>query len=150
MNIVIDGVSGIWTPEERKAKPSRFSWSDRSIKRMGKVHRDLVLVMEEAIRITPVDLTVLEGRRSIERQKKLVASGASQTMNSRHITGHAVDVAPINEDGAVAWDWPLYHQIAPAIKEAALVVGVPIHWGGDWETFRDGPHWELPWQEYPA
>lgn len=120
-----------------------------SLSRLKGVHPDLVRVVKRAIEITDVDFTVLEGLRSLDRQKTLVASGASKTMNSRHLTGHAVDLAPV-VDGKVSWDWPLYHRIAKAMKQAAKELGVPVEWGGDWKTFKDGPHWQLPWKKYPA
>lgn len=124
-----------------------FQFGARSLQRMKGVHPDLVAVMELAISRSPVDFTVLEGLRSVDRQRQLVAKGASKTMNSRHLTGHAIDVAPII-NGSVSWDWPLYHQIAPVIKQAAADLGVSVEWGGDWTTFKDGPHWQLPWGEY--
>jgi N-acetyl-anhydromuramyl-L-alanine amidase AmpD len=65
-------------------------------------------------------------------------------MKSRHITGHAVDIAPVI-DGQPSWSWPLYYKLAPQVKAAAKAVGVPIEWGGDWKSFKDGPHWQLPW-----
>ena len=67
-------------------------------------------------------------------------------MNSRHLTGHAVDVAAW-VDG-VRWDWPLYDAIAVAVKQAAKELDVAIVWGGDWATFRDGPHFELDRRVY--
>jgi peptidoglycan L-alanyl-D-glutamate endopeptidase CwlK len=112
------------------------------------VHPDLVRVVERAIEITTVDFTVLEGLRLPERQKALVEAGASQTLNSRHITGHAVDLGAWVGD-EVRWDWPLYHKIAAAMKEAAMQEGVSIVWGGDWRTFKDGPHFELDRKAYP-
>lgn len=124
-----------------------YKFSQRSLDRMNGVHPDLVAVMKRAIQITPVDFAVLEGLRSITRQKQLVASGASKTMNSRHLTGHAIDIAPL-VGGQVTWDWPVYHRLAPAVKQAAQELGVPIEWGGDWTTFKDGPHWQLPWADY--
>lgn len=127
----------------------RFALSARSEARLERVNADLVRVVRRAIELTPVDFTVLEGRRSVARQRRLVTSGASQTMNSRHLTGHAVDLAPLL-DGKVSWDWPLYHQLAPIVKRAARELGVPIEWGGDWVRFKDGPHWQLPWGRYPA
>jgi len=78
----------------------------------------------------------------------LFAQKATKTMNSRHLTGHAVDLAPML-GGKVSWDWPLYHRLAKTVKAAAAAEKVPITWGGDWRTFKDGPHWELPWKEYP-
>lgn len=125
-----------------------FALGQRSLDRLIGVHPDMVKTIHRAIQITAIDFTVLEGLRTKERQKELFAKGATKTMNSRHLTGHAVDIAPVI-DGAVSWDWPLYHRLAVAVKEAAKEVGVPITWGGDWRTFKDGPHWELPWNAYP-
>lgn len=125
-----------------------FALGATSLQRLKGVHPDLVKIIHRAIQITAIDFTVLEGLRTKERQKDLFAKGATKTMNSRHLTGHAVDIAPVI-DGAVSWDWPLYHRLAVAVKEAAKEVGVPITWGGDWRTFKDGPHWELPWNAYP-
>lgn len=119
----------------------------RSKQRLKGVHDDLVKVVERAIEITTVDFTVLEGLRDPERQKTLMESGASQTLNSRHITGHAVDLGAW-VDNQVDWSWPLYYKIAAAMKEAAKQVDVPIEWGGDWKM-KDGPHWQLPWKDYP-
>lgn len=124
-----------------------FRFSQKSLDKMQGVHPDLVAVMQLAILRTPVDFTVIEGLRTEERQRQLVATGASRTMNSRHLTGHAVDVAPI-VGGKVSWDWPLYHRLAPVIKAAAKELGVPIEWGGDWASFKDGPHWQLPFSAY--
>ena len=81
-------------------------------------------------------------------QAALVHAGASRTLNSRHITGHAVDVAAII-DGAIRWDWPLYPRIAEAIKAAAKARGVALIWGGDWPRLRDGPHFELDRTVFP-
>lgn len=118
-----------------------------SLARLAGVHPDLVRVVKRAIALTPVDFRVTEGRRSAERQRELVKAGASQTMNSRHLTGHAVDVVALL-DGKVRWDWPLYYRIAKAFKAAAKAEGVPLEWGGDWKM-RDGPHFQLPWKQYP-
>jgi peptidoglycan L-alanyl-D-glutamate endopeptidase CwlK len=120
----------------------------RSLARLEGVHPDLVRVVKKAAALSDLDFTVLEGLRSVERQKQLVAQGASKTMNSRHITGHAVDLAPMI-GGEVRWDWPLYHKLAKIIKAAAADEKVPLQWGGDWRAFKDGPHWELPWKFYP-
>lgn len=125
-----------------------FKLGKRSIERLQGVHPDLVRVVERAIDLTPVDFTVLEGLRSPERQQTLVASGASQTLNSRHITGHAVDLGAW-VDNQVDWSWPLYAKIANAMKAAANELGVAIVWGGDWRTFKDGPHFELDRKFYP-
>ena len=106
------------------------------------VHPDLVKVVERAISLTTVDFRVIEGLRSKQRQVELVNKGASKTLNSRHITGHAVDVAAL-VGGTIRWDWPLYDKIAKAFKQASKELNIPIVWGGDWKTFKDGPHFEL-------
>lgn len=121
----------------------------RSRRNLKGVHPDLVAVVERAIELTPVDFTVTEGLRSDSRQAELVAAGASRTMRSRHLTGHAVDLAAW-VGGTVAWDWPLYHQIAKAMKQAARELGVALEWGGDWKSFQDGPHFQLARREYPG
>lgn len=126
-----------------------YALSTRSYERLRGVHQDLVRVVERAIEVTSVDFTVLEGVRTQERQKKLFESGASKTLKSRHLTGHAVDLGAWL-DGEVRWDWPLYDRIAAAMKRAAADLEVPIEWGGDWTSFRDGPHFQLPWGKYPA
>lgn len=131
----------------------------RSLKRLEGVHPDLVAVVIRAAEISEQPFIVTEGLRTIERQKKLVAAGASTTLRSRHLTGHAVDVAAfVDMDGSgdytsgdnIRWDWPLYSRIASAMKGAAFQLNVPIVWGGDWKTFKDGPHFELDRKQYPA
>jgi len=120
----------------------------RSLSRLEGVHPDLVRVVKKAAAMSPLDFTVLEGLRTLDRQKQLIAAGASKTLNSRHLTGHAVDLAPMI-GGTVRWDWPLYHQLAAVVKAAAKTENVLVTWGGDWRTFKDGPHWELSWKAYP-
>ena len=123
-----------------------FILSNRSLSNLEGVHPDLVAVVKRAICLTSQDFTVIEGIRSLARQEQLVASGASQTMNSRHLTGHAVDLVPY----PVSWDWPLFYPIADAMKLAAEEFNVDLEWGGDWRTFKDGPHFQLSWSQYPA
>jgi peptidoglycan L-alanyl-D-glutamate endopeptidase CwlK len=112
------------------------------------VHPDLVRVVRAAYDLGRL-FVVTEGLRTTERQRQLVAAGASTTMKSRHLTGHAVDLAAI-VNGAIRWDWPLYYRLASVMKAAAKDLQVPIEWGGDWESFKDGPHFQLPWAKYPA
>jgi peptidoglycan L-alanyl-D-glutamate endopeptidase CwlK len=106
------------------------------------VHPDLVKVVRRAAQITKTPFTVIEGMRTKARQEQLVKAGASRTMNSRHLTGHAVDLAAL-VGGRIRWDWPLYASLADAMKTAAKELGIAIVWGGDWPRFRDGPHFEL-------
>ncbi len=148
-----------------------FVLGTRSLQRLKGVHPDLVKVVKRAIQLTGIDFTVLEGLRTVERQRELVRTGASQTLNSRHITGHAVDLGAFVA-GAVQWEWRLYPQIADAVRRAAIETSVPVRWGGGWfllndctslrsielkvgaytaerkaqkrPAFLDGPHFELP------
>jgi peptidoglycan L-alanyl-D-glutamate endopeptidase CwlK len=125
-----------------------FTLSTRSLNHLEGVHPDLVRVVKLAIQSSEIDFVVLEGLRSKARQTQLLKAGASQTMNSRHITGHAVDLgACVGKE--VRWDWPLYHKIAKAMKDAARDLKIPITWGGDWTMFKDGPHFELNRKTYP-
>lgn len=127
---------------------SKFRLSKRSLSKLEGVHPALISVVKRAIEVTSVDFGVTEGLRTIERQRELVAAGASKTYNSRHLTGHAVDlVAYLGKE--VRWDWPLYEKLADAMKQAAEEQGVKIVWGGDWTTFKDGPHFELDRKFYP-
>lgn len=136
----------------------------RSLSRLEGVHPDLVRVVKKAAAMSDLDFTVLEGLRTLDRQKQLMANGATRTMNSRHLTGHAVDlVAMIG--GAVRWDWSLYLNLADIMRSASVAENVPIRWGGTWKlltaiqgpitakvlsrSFPDGPHFELPRANYP-
>ena len=134
--------------ELRKIMQSNFNLSSRSLERLQGVHPDLVRVVKLAIVLTDVDFAVTEGVRTTARQRVLVEAGASTTMNSRHITGHAVDLAAY-VNGKLAWDWPLYHKLAVAMKQAAKELNISIVWGGDWKSFPDGPHFELNRKDYP-
>lgn len=126
-----------------------FNFGSRSRANLVGVHPDLVKVAKRAIKITEVDFTVTEGVRTKERQAALVAAGASTTMNSRHLTGHAIDVAALI-GAEIRWDWPLYSKIAKAMKQAASELDIAIKWGGDWKSFKDGPHFELDRKVYPV
>lgn len=132
-------------------------WSERSLKNLKGIHPDLRRVMDRALQESPVDFIVIEGLRTKERQKELFDQGFSKTMNSRHLTGHAVDIWPVDPDTGKAANgrdgkrmWELYRQIAPAVKEAADDLDVEIVWGGDWRKFKDGPHFELDRDFYPV
>jgi peptidoglycan L-alanyl-D-glutamate endopeptidase CwlK len=120
----------------------------RAARALEGVHPDLRRIVLRAAALSPVAFTVTEGMRTLERQRKLMAVGASQTLRSRHLTGHAVDLAA-KVGGQIRWDWPLYDQLAVSMKRAAAEEQVPLDWGGDWKDFRDGPHYQLPWSHYP-
>ena len=122
-----------------------YNLSQRSMQHLSGVHPDLIAVVKRAIQITEQDFSVIEGVRHINRQRELVAKGASKTMNSRHLTGHAVDLAPY----PVNWDWEYFYPIADAMKQAAEELDVDLEWGGDWKSFPDGPHFQLSRKVYP-
>ncbi len=122
-----------------------YSLGKKSKQKLEGVHEDIVAVVELAISKSEYDFTVLEGLRSVKRQKELVDTGKSTTMNSRHLNGHAVDIAP----WPISWEWEDYYPIAKVIKEAAEELNVDFEWGGDWKTFPDAPHWQLSWRKYP-
>lgn len=114
----------------------------RSIKNLQGVNPKLVQVVERAAQLSELSFIVTEGLRTKERQAQLVAAGASQTLNSKHLTGNAVDLAAV-VGTEVRWDWPLYSKLAATMKQAAKELNVSIVWGGDWKTLKDGPHFEL-------
>lgn len=124
-----------------------FSFGSKSQERLKGVHPKLVQVMQEAIKESPLDFGITEGVRSVERQKELFESGKSQTMNSRHLKGFAVDIAVL-VDGKITWEFPKYQIVADHIKKVAKDLGIPIVWGGDWISFKDGPHFELHRSKY--
>lgn len=112
------------------------------------LHPDLVKIFTRAYALATLKPTVTEGLRTLARQKQLVAAGASKTLKSRHLNGHALDVAFI-VGKQVRWDWPLYKEFADHMKRAAKELKLTIEWGGDWKSFKDGPHFQLPWGKYP-
>lgn len=151
-----------------------FVLSEKSLKNLNGVHADLVRVVKTAITITLIDFTIGEGLRTLERQKQLYKTGATHTLNGRHLTGHAVDLIAL-VDKKERWDWPLYYKIAEAMRLAAKQERVKIEWGGVWDktmdqyddvekealryiqrckirgkkAFTDGPHFQLAWIDYP-
>lgn len=119
-----------------------------SLAKLQGVHPDLVKVVKRAIQLTAQDFTVTEGLRTKARQVYLVQTGKSKTMNSRHITGHAVDLAPV-VNGTISWDWDHFWPIVTAMEAAAKELGIPIESGARWKSFPDAPHHQLPWASYP-
>lgn len=113
-----------------------FKLGFTSKQRLEGVHPHLVSVVERAIQLTEQDFSVICGRRTRKEQEALVKSGASQTMNSRHLTGHAVDLAPY----PLNWDWDNFFPIADSMIQASKELNIPIRWGGNWE-FKDIRHW---------
>ena len=125
-----------------------YKLGTKSLSNLKGVHPDLVKVVKRAIELTECDFTITEGLRTKERQAQLLKEKKTTTSNSRHLTGHAVDLATW-VDNTVSWEWKYYYQIADAMKKAASELKVSIDWGGDWKKFKDGPHFQLTWSRYP-
>ena len=125
-----------------------FSFSKRSIKNLEGVHHDLVQVAHMALSMSPIDFVIIDGVRTIEEQRILVAKGKSKTMDSRHLTGHAIDIAAWM-NGAISWDYGLYEKITDAFDMAAGRLKTPIVCGIDWPSFVDAGHIELDRRRYP-
>jgi hypothetical protein len=128
---------------------TEIKFTARSEDRLVGVHPDLVRVMRLALNYSLVPFSITEGLRSMARQRDLVREGKSQTLKSRHLTGHAVDVVAIPA-GVVSWEWDYYAQVAVAVQQAARECGINLEWGGEWKTLKDGPHFQLPHKDYPA
>jgi peptidoglycan L-alanyl-D-glutamate endopeptidase CwlK len=121
---------------------TKFVLGAKSLQKLEGVHEDLVKVVKRAIELTDTDFTVGEGLRTKERQAKLFAEGKSKTLNSKHLTGRAVDLWVL-KDGKVTWEKAAYDNLAPFVKQAAKELEINIRWGGEFRNFYDGPHYEL-------
>ncbi|WP_114195307.1 M15 family metallopeptidase [Edaphovirga cremea] len=130
-------------------KYEETKFSNKSRQYLQGIHPELIRVMELALNYSHVPFAITEGLRSIERQRSLVAEGKSQTMNSRHLTGHAVDVVALPA-GVVSWEGAFYQNIADAVAQAAQECLVAVEWGGNWNTLKDGAHFQLSQHDYPA
>ena len=147
-----------------------FKLSQRSLDKLEGVDSSLVDVTKKAIELTKIDFGVIYGMRTEEEQKKLVASGKSQTMKSNHLIGRAVDLMAY-VDGAACWELNVYDDLCDAMKAAAEELGIAVKWGAAWSEgdirtypgtaedammkyidlrrsqgrrpFIDGPHFEL-------
>jgi len=108
-----------------------FKLSTGSIEKLTGVKSKMVLIVGRAITKTKIDFGVTQGLRTIEEQKEYVASGASQTMKSKHLTGDAVDLVAYM-GSRISWEITLYDDIADAMVEAAKEIGVGLRWGAAW------------------
>jgi peptidoglycan L-alanyl-D-glutamate endopeptidase CwlK len=126
---------------------AKFKFSERSLKNLEHVHPDLSRLMKESIAISDIDFGILEGLRSPERQQDVIAKGKSWTTNSRHLTGHAVDVG-VFLDNRLTWDYPYYEKLFNIIMPQSVRLKIPVSWGGNWPE-QDGGHYELTWKAYP-
>lgn len=137
--------------EERK-------FSRRSECNLEGVHPSLVMCARIALQKSACDFTVVEGVRDIKTQRRFLETGASRTMKSYHLKqsdgyGHAIDVYPFYDGRLQGAEKPRsaeerqrneqsWKEIARAMKEAAVILGIRVTWGGDWESFVDMPHFQ--------
>ena len=122
----------------------KFYFSKRSEKFLSEVNPSLKNIAKEALKITRIDFAIISGKRTIKEQKELVKKGKSKTLNSRHLSGNAIDIAPIDpKTGKGKFDRTLALEIATAFYQAAQNQGAKIEWGGTWKNFEDIPHFEL-------
>jgi len=141
-----------------------YSFSRRSLRNLDGVHPDLVAVAHEALRISDKDFMVIDGLRTIHEQRLLFKKGKSQTLKSRHLTGHAIDIVPY----PVSWDFDDFYPLGNTFIQACKNVNVPLRWGGNWQvhdlrewqdsaeglvqsykgSFYDLPHFELSSRYY--
>ena len=119
-----------------------FSFSKASLNKMNGVDSKLINLMKEAIKESPYDFGITEGIRTLKRQKELFVEGKTKTLKSYHLVGKAVDIK-IYVNGEITWDFKYYKEVAEHIKEVARKLGYVITWGGDWKTFKDGPHFQI-------
>ena len=141
-----------------KPTSNNFTFNERSDRLLMDAHPDLQRLTRRALSVSEVPFQVHEVARTLEKQKEYLAKKLTTTLKSRHIprkkqdggngVSHAVDVHPLI-NGEAKWDWPLFTAINKAFKLASKQLGIPYEWGGDWKTFPDGPHFQLPWASYP-
>jgi len=119
-----------------------YKFSERSKKKLETVDVRLQNLMNVAIKESPYDFGITEGIRTLKRQKELFAEGKTKTLKSYHLVGKAVDIK-IYVNGEITWDFKYYKEVADCVKEVAKKLGYVITWGGDWKTFKDGPHFQI-------
>ncbi len=127
-----------------------FSYSQKSRDILSTVDIRLQELFHEVIQ--HVDIRIVEGIRTLERQKELVKTGKSKTMNSRHLGGLAVDFVPM-KDGGISYNINDCVFVAGIIKGIAsqMNLNCKIRLGADWdgdnivsdEKFLDAVHIEI-------
>ena len=122
-----------------------FRFSTRSQEKLIGVDSELKEIVSLAITYTKIDFGVIEGIRTVAQQKALVESGASQTMDSKHLEGRAVDLMAY-VDGRGCWELNVYDDIADAMKRAAIEIDVAVRWGAAW-TVTDIREWNGTMEE---
>lgn len=122
---------------------TKYKFSKRSLSNIEGIDPRLIILLGLMLQHSPYDFIVTEGVRTKERQKQLVKEGKSKTMNSRHLTGSAFDIAMIDENGTVTWERRYYKSFADVFLKLAARLGFEVEWGGNWKTFIDCPHFQI-------
>lgn len=122
---------------------TKYKFSKRSLSNIEGIDFRLIILLGLMLDHSPYDFIVTEGVRTKEKQAKEVAEGNSKTMNSKHLTGDAFDIAIIDENGQVTWDIKYYREFADVIMQLAHKLGFNIECGAYWENFIDGPHVQI-------
>ena len=129
-----------------------FKLSARSQSKLIGVSEPLVEIVNRALEISEADFAVIEGLRSIEKQKENIRNGVSQTMKSKHLTGQAIDILPSSIKPCMKWELHHFHPVLDAFYRASEEKGIPLRFGINWKTdpslpietkFIDAPHIEL-------
>ena len=128
----------------------KYKFSQRSIDNLKGVHPVLIAIAYRALALSPHDFGVVDGLRTAAEQKKLLEEGKTQVTRSKHLTGHAIDIA-VWKDGKFTWHLPYYQEVSKAFLKAAAEFNAVLVWGGDWDgdgdmydhSFIDGPHFEI-------
>lgn len=125
-----------------------FKLSKSSLKNLQGVHPDLLAVIRLALRYSKYDFGITSGVRTLEQQQEMIDKGASNTVDSRHLSGHAVDII-VYVNGTSTYRKKFYSKVASSFFKAAIELGVDLEWGGHWESLFDGPHFQLSKVKYP-
>jgi peptidoglycan L-alanyl-D-glutamate endopeptidase CwlK len=133
--------------EIHEGKIMTFKLSRRSLDRLEGVDERLQAVAKHAITLTKTDFGVIQGLRTLDEQKELVAKGASKTMKSLHLEGKAIDVMAFVNSRA-SWRWGAAWHIDDIRKwegtmEEAMNAYIDLRRSQGKRPFIDGPHFEI-------
>lgn len=120
-----------------------YKFGDKSLRKLEGVNSLLVEVAKRSIELSKVDFGISEGVRTLQRQEELYKTGKSKTMKSYHLKGEAFDIFALDEKGNITWEFDYYKQVNDAIQKSAKELGATVTWGGSWNTFKDGPHFQI-------
>lgn len=114
------------------------AFGQSSLDRLKQAHPDLQRLLLEAVKY--VDFSVICTYRGREDQEEAVASGASTKHfpASKHnrLPAVAVDLCPYRN--GLQWkDREAFYFLGGYMKSLAIIMGIKIRWGGDWDGDND-------------